>query len=125
MPPRCNLQKTYNKGTLSLAIKATQTTMPDSTRQASKAFAVPQTTLRRRRAGKPSRRNTKPGSKKLDKLEEEVIVARILELDAQGMGATRNMVQEMANDLLAARGGGPVGKNWVDRFRARTDEIKL
>jgi hypothetical protein len=63
--------------------------------------------------------------KKLDKLEEEAIVTRILELDARGIGATRAMVQEMANDLLAARGGGPVGKNWVDRFKTRTDEIKL
>ncbi|KAF1923483.1 uncharacterized protein M421DRAFT_9588 [Didymella exigua CBS 183.55] len=43
--------------------------------------------------------------------EEEAIVARILELDARGIGATRAMVQEMANDLLAARGEGPVGKN--------------
>ena len=43
----------------------------------------------------------------------------------RGIGATRTMVQEMANDLLAARGEGPVGKNWVDRFRTRTQEVKL
>ena len=31
----------------------------------------------------------------------------------------------MANNLRAARGEGPVGKNWVDRFKTRTPEIKL
>ena len=31
----------------------------------------------------------------------------------------------MANDLLAARGEGPVGKCWVDRFNARTEGVKL
>ena len=52
-------------------------------------------------------------------------MARILNLDARGIGATRPMVAEMANDLLAARREGPVGINWVDRFNARTPEIKL
>jgi hypothetical protein len=34
-------------------------------------------------------------------------------------------VQDMANDLLAERGGEPVGKCWVDNFKTRTPEIKL
>jgi RecB family endonuclease NucS len=34
-------------------------------------------------------------------------------------------VQDMANDLLAERGGEPVGKHWVDNFKTRTLEIKL
>lgn len=125
MPPQRNAQRTYNEGTLSLAIQATQAEVPDSTKHASRAFDVPRTTLRRRRDGTLSRRDTEPNSKKLDKLEEHAIVRRILELDAQGVGATRTMVQEMANDLRAARGKGPVGKCWVDRFTKRTDNIKL
>ena len=84
--------------------------MPDSTNYASKAFVVPQTTLRRRRAGKLARRDCEANLKKLTKVEEEAIVDRILELNAQGKGATRTMVQDMANDLLAARGEGPVSK---------------
>ena len=125
MPPQRNAQRTYNEGTLSLAIQATQAEVPDSTKHASRAFDVPRTTLRRRRDGTLSRRDTEPNSKKLDKLEEHAIVQRILKLDAQGVGATRTMVQEMANDLRAARGKGPVGKCWVDRFTKRTDNIKL
>ena len=31
----------------------------------------------------------------------------------------------MANDLLAERGGKPVGKHWVDNLKTRTPEIKL
>jgi hypothetical protein len=34
-------------------------------------------------------------------------------------------VQDMANNLLAERGGEPIGKHWVDRFKTRTPEIKL
>jgi hypothetical protein len=35
------------------------------------------------------------------------------------------MVQDMANDLLAERGGKPVSKHWVDNFKTRTPEIRL
>jgi hypothetical protein len=34
-------------------------------------------------------------------------------------------VQDIANNLLAERGGEPVGKHWVDNFKTRTPEIKL
>jgi hypothetical protein len=125
MPPQRNVKPTYNEGTLLLAIQATQANAPDSTKHASRAFNVPETTLRRRRAGKPPRRDCKPNSKKLDKLEEEALVQRILDLDQRGIGATRAMVQDMANDLLAERGGEPVGKHWVDNFKTRTPEIRL
>ena len=125
MTQQRNAQSSYNEGTLYLAIQATKSIVPDSTNHASKAFVVPRTTLRRRRAGKLTRRDCEANSKKLTKVEEEAIVDRILELDAQGKGATRTMVQDMANDLLAARGEGPVGKQWVNRFNTRTKEIKL
>jgi hypothetical protein len=34
-------------------------------------------------------------------------------------------VADKANNLLAARGEGPVGKHWVARFNARTPEVEL
>jgi hypothetical protein len=120
MPPQHNKQPAYNEGAVHLAINAINCTLPDSTKHASKAFNIPQTTLRRR-DGMLSRRECEPNSKNLSKLEEAAIVARILELDARGIGATRTMVEEMANDLRAARGEGPVGRHWVDS----TQEIKL
>jgi hypothetical protein len=53
------------------------------------------------------------------------IVAHILNLDVRNIGATRTIVAEMASHLRAARGEGPVGKHYVDRFNARTTRIKL
>jgi hypothetical protein len=74
MPPQRNMQRTYNKGSLSLAIQATQANAPDSIKYASRVFNVPQTTLRQQRTGKPSRCDCKPNSKKPYKLEEEALV---------------------------------------------------
>ena len=55
--------------------------MPNSIKHAYRAFNVPKTTLREQRARKLAQRNYKPNLKKLKKIEEEAIVARILELD--------------------------------------------
>ena len=88
-------------------------------------FSVLENTLRRRRAGKPSRRNCKPNSKRPDKLEEGAQVRRKFQIDQRGMGAKRDMMLDMTNDLLADRGGGAVGKHWVDNFKKRTPEVKL
>lgn len=112
MPPQRNAQSTWNEGTLYLVIQATKATMFDSTKHASRAFQVPGTTLRERRSGKRARRECEPNSKKLMKTEEEAIVARILDLDARGIGAIRTMVEEMANHLLAERGEGRVSRHW-------------
>jgi hypothetical protein len=81
MLPQRNVKPTYNKGTLLLAIQATQANALDSIKHASKAFNVPKTMLRQQYARKPPRRDCKPNSKKLDKLEEEALVQRILNLD--------------------------------------------
>jgi hypothetical protein len=64
--------------------------------------------MRERRNRTLAQRNCEPNLKNLSKLEEKAIVARILELDAQGIGATRTIVAELANNLLAARCKGPV-----------------
>ena len=81
MPPQRNKQQTYNKGTLYLAIKAIEATVPNSIKHACRAFNVPKTTLREQRARKLEQHNCKPNLKKLKKTEEEAIVAHILELD--------------------------------------------
>ena len=111
MPLQRNKQQTYNKGTLYLVIKATEAIVPDSTKHACRAFNVPKTILREQRARKLAQRDCKPNLKKLKKIEEEVIVACILNLDKQGIGATRTIVEEIANNLLAARSKGPISKH--------------
>ena len=80
-------------------------------------------TIRRRRAGIPARRDCQPNSKKLTKLEEEVIVDHILDLDLRGFAPTYAAVRDMADKLLAARGAGQVGQKWPANFVKRTDSL--
>lgn len=41
------------------------------------------------------------------------------------MGATKAVMRDMANDLLAERGGKPVGKHCKDNCKMHTPEINL
>jgi hypothetical protein len=91
---------------------------------AAQAYDVPRTTLRDRRAGRPARRDCQPNSKKLTQVEEEVIVSYILDLDQRGFAPTYAAVRDMADKLLAARGGGQVGQKWPSNFVKRTDSLK-
>jgi hypothetical protein len=87
-------------------------------------YNVPETTLRRRRAGKPTRRDCLPNSRKLTQLEEEVIVNYRLNLDQPGFAPTYAAVRDMADKLLAARDAGQVGQKWPANFVKRTDSLK-
>jgi hypothetical protein len=91
-------------------------------RAAARTFSVPRTTLRERRAGKPAQRDCQPNSRKLTQ-EEEVIVSYILDLDQRGFAPTYAAVRDMADKLLAARGGGHVGVHWPRNFVKRTDSL--
>jgi hypothetical protein len=92
-------------------------------RAAARAFDVPRTTLRDRRAGRPARRDCQPNSKKLTQLEEQVIISYILDLDRRGFAPTYAAVRDMADKLLAARGAGQVGVHWPRNFVKRTDSL--
>ena len=72
---------------------------------------MPRTTLQDRRAGKRFRRDCEPNSKRLNKLEEEAIVERILEESARGFAPTKANVRAMADKLLHERESNPTGKN--------------
>jgi hypothetical protein len=110
MPSQHNVQPSYTKSTLQLAIQATIKDHNKSERRIVTAFSMPRTTVCWQRQGALSWRNHKPNSKKLTKLEEEALVQCILDLNQQGIGATRAIVQDIANNLLAKRSGEPVGK---------------
>jgi hypothetical protein len=70
---------------------------------------MPQTSLRKRCAGIPARRDCQPNRQKLTAVEKEVIVDYILDLDSRGFSPTYAAVREMADRLLSYRGGGQVG----------------
>jgi hypothetical protein len=107
-----------------LAIQAIRSDASISQRRAATMYNVPEKTLRSRRAGTLSRRDIHPNSAKLQRLEEEVIIKRIRKLDAQGFAPTLSYIREMANQLLAARGGREVGEKWARNLIRRKPEIK-
>jgi hypothetical protein len=74
--------------------------------------------------GHTSIRDRRPALQKLTKLEEEVIVQYILNLDSRGFAPRLASVEDMANYLLKTRGGKRVGKLWAHRFIQRRQELK-
>ena len=124
MSQQRNYLSTYSKSDLQLALFDVQSQRVQSINRAAIIYNVPQRTLSDRRAGKRSRRDCEPNLKRLNKLEEEAIVRRVLEESTRGFAPTKADVRAMANKLLHEREGNPVGKNWVDNFVKRTPELR-
>jgi uncharacterized protein YoaH (UPF0181 family) len=80
---------------------------------------VPQTTLRDRRARRPSRADTIANSRNLTATKEQVIVKHILKLVAQGFPLRLAAVANIANSLRAERGLGYISLNWPSTFIKR------
>ena len=116
--------KAYTEADVQLALLDVKRNQIPSLRRAEAVYKVPKTTIRRRRDGKPSRRDCEPNSKSLTKLEEEVIVQRILDENLRGVPPSKLHVRDIADRLLRDRGVKSVGKNWVDRFIQRTPELR-
>ena len=60
-------------------------------------------------AGRTSRREIRTNSHKLTKLEEEVIIRNILDMDTRGFAPRPSGVEDMANYILESREGGRIG----------------
>ena len=107
-----------------LAIEAIRTSKSLSRRKAAKIYNVPESTLRDRMTGRIPLNERRPAVHKLTKLEEEVIVRKILELDSRGFAPRQASVEDMANFILESRGGRHVGKLWAYRFVQRQPDLK-
>ncbi|USP80258.1 hypothetical protein yc1106_07532 [Curvularia clavata] len=121
-PPNIS-QHASREANVHLAVSALKKNQIQTERRAAATFNVSRATLHRRRAGRLARRDCQPNSKKLTKLEEEVIVDHILDLDLRGFSPTYAAVRDMADRLLAARGAGQVGVHWPRNFVKRTDSL--
>ena len=124
MSQQHDIQKPYTEADILLAISDISSRRVKSVKRAAEIYNVPRLTLQTQRARIPLRADCEPNSKKMNKLEEEAIVRRIIEESDQGFAPTKQSVREMADTLLQARGAEPVGKNWVDNFVKRTPEVK-
>ena len=110
---------TSNESNIFLAIQALENDPKLSVRKAAALYNVSRTTLTCRRNGRCPRTDKSANSLKLTILEEEAIVKRALELDAQGFPVRISGVEDMANRLLRDRNASSVGTKWVQRFISR------
>jgi hypothetical protein len=117
--------KALKEGQIQLALQAIKQDATISQRRAAAIYSVPQRTLSDRRAGRSSRADSAPKSRKLDNNEEEVIVKHILELVGQGFAPRLAAVADMANSLRTKRNMGHVGVNWPSTFVKRRPELQM
>jgi hypothetical protein len=116
------------EGKLSLAIQAYNLGQTKNLHTAARLYKVPYSSLYTRFHGTPSRRESQPATRKLTLIEEEVLVQRILELDAQGFPPRLSVVRQIADIILATRGDASpqtVGQNWVRNFINRHDTLRM
>jgi hypothetical protein len=109
MTPRRSILSRLNEADIQLALSALDANQIWSTRRAAAIFNVPETTLRNRRASRPSRQDSQPNRKKLTLVEEEVIIQYILNLNQRGFPPTYALIGDIADSLLAARRSSQVG----------------
>ena len=107
-----------------MAMEAIQTSKKISRRKAAAIYNVPESTLRDRMGGRPSRSDTRANGLNLTELEEGVIVNHILDRDSRGFSPRQADVEDMANWLRKSHRAKPVGKLWAHRFIQRRPELK-
>ena len=95
---------------LILALEALENDENLSLRAAAKIYNVHHTTLLRRRAGKPIRRDIPANSRNLTDLEEQTIVQYVIELSICIFPPRLYDVEDMANYLRRERNVPSVGK---------------
>lgn len=95
-----------------------------SIRRAAKIYEVPESSVRRRMAGKTSKADTHHGQLNLTAAEEEAIIRYVIDLDSRGFSPRRCDVRDMADILMAKRGARHVGKCWTDRFIKRQPKLR-
>jgi hypothetical protein len=108
---------------LILALQALKNDPNLSIKRAAQIYNIPRTTLSDRRAGKQSRRDIQPKSRKLTNSEELAIVQYILHLDSKGFPPRLSGIEDMANRLLSERSTERVGKNWASNFVRRQPQL--
>lgn len=121
-PP--DLESLSKEERIQLALKATQEPQNLSVRRAAIVYNVSRRSIDRRRAGTRSTRDTHPKSSNLTKVEEQTLVKYIRKFDQQGSSPTLRWVEDMANQLRAARDADPVGPRWASNFVKREPGVK-
>ena len=124
MTEQPDLESLPREDRIILAIQATKSNASLSQRRPAALYNVPQSTLSNRHAKTAARRECHDSSSRLQRHEEEAIIHNIRKLDSRGFDRMLSYVSNMADQLLAARGGGKVGENWASNLVRRKPEVK-
>jgi len=108
---------------LHLALQAYRENPKKGIRPLATHYRVSESTLRKRVNGVTPRSELRQAMHKLTKTEEEVILQRVLDLDARGFSPRISSIEEMANLILESRGAGRVGIHWARRFIKRQPDL--
>ena len=111
MSQQQNAQLSNREGRIQLACSAYTTRQFRSLRRAAEAFDVPRSTLTSRYNGITHILERRNSRQKLTATKEQTIVQYILDLNSQGFAPQLCKVADIADKLLAVRGGEPVGKH--------------
>ena len=125
MPQQRNTISYEQEGRIDLALQAFRSGQFETLRRAAAAFNVKHQRLSDRLHGITFRRITPPNCRKLTTTEEHTIVRYILDLGSRGFAPRLCEVADIADKLLATRGGQPVGKRWAQRLVTRSDKLKM
>ncbi|EDN92813.1 hypothetical protein SS1G_08678 [Sclerotinia sclerotiorum 1980 UF-70] len=118
------MESNNQEGRILLAIEAINKDQKLSIRKAAKLYNIPRTKIQRRMDGTTPRIESRANSHNLTKLEEEVLIQYIIDMDERGFASKLNGVEDMANYILESQGAKKVGKLWAHRFVKRYPELK-
>ena len=96
-----------------LAIAAFKRGSAQSVKKLAHVHNVPRMTLTDRIKGRASRIDSPVNSRKLDFMEEEVIIRKVLELYSRVFPPRFGDIEEMANQLRMIRDASRVGPRWA------------
>ena len=111
MPYQTRQLDALNERQINLAVEALKQDPKLSVRRAADIYTVPRTTLRDRRAGRPSRTDTMANLRNLTTTKEQVSVKHVLKLVARGFPLRLAAVADIANSLCAKRNLGYISLN--------------
>ena len=104
------MPSTTNESRVILALQALEDNKSLSILAIAKIYNVNRMTLTRRRAGKPTRCDTTPKSRRLTDSKENAIVQYIVELITRSFPPRLRGVEDIANQLLRVHDAPPIGK---------------
>jgi hypothetical protein len=95
-----------------------------SIRAAAKAYNVSRATVGRRIQGRPTRHDAHEYRQRLSRVQEEVLVEWILDLDSLGYPPSHARTREMACRILCLNGDtDKLGSHWLDSFIRRNSRV--